>query len=338
MTRRGEFELISRIRSRRPPASSSLRLGIGDDCAILNTAPGDELTVTTDMLVEDVDFRQAWMPADFLGWKSLAVSLSDIAAMGATPIACLLALALPPDLTGRYFDTLIDGFLDACDFWSVPLAGGDISSGSKLCLTVTAFGTGPKGKALRRSGARPGDVIAVIGELGLSRRGLQILEEEKPAISELTSQDLEKWARTPDRARALRAHLLPTPHVHEAIWIAENDLAHSMIDVSDGLLADLQHILEESGVAAEIDADALQPLQSTVTPPLDLDLVLNGGEDYCLLLTLSPEQFANVRANRAPDFPGFFAIGRILRGAPSISVTEGGIRRNQQIKGFDHFK
>ncbi len=338
MTRRGEFELISRIRSRKPPDSSHLRLGIGDDCAILSTASGHELTVTTDMLVEDVDFRRAWMPAGFLGWKSLAVSLSDIAAMGATPTACLLALALPPELTGRYFDDLIDGFLDACDFWAVPLAGGDISSSSNVCVTVTAFGTVPKGKAIRRSGARAGDLVAVIGELGLSRRGLQILEEEKPAISELSSRDLEKWAQTPDRERALRAHLLPVPHVDEAIWIAENDLAHSMIDVSDGLLADLQHILEESGVAAEIEADALRPLQSTVTPPLDLDLVLNGGEDYSLLVTLSAEQLATVRANRAPDFPSFLSIGRILQGSPSISVIEGGIRRNQQIKGFDHFK
>lgn len=338
MTRRGEFELISRIRSRKPPDSSSLRLGIGDDCAILSTSSDHELAVTTDMLVEDVDFRRSWMPPALLGWKSLAVSLSDIAAMGATPTACLLALALPPELTGRYFDDLMDGFLNACDFWAAPLAGGDISSSSSVCVTVTAFGTVPKGQAICRSGARPGDLVAVIGELGLSRRGLQILEEEKPDIGGLTSEDLEQWAQTPDRARALRAHLLPSPRISEAVWIAENRLAHSMIDVSDGLLADLQHILEESGVAAEIDADALQPIQSTVTPPLDLDLVLNGGEDYCLLLTLSPEQFANVRANRAPDLSGFFSIGRILPGSPSISVIEGGIRRNQQIRGFDHFK
>jgi thiamine-monophosphate kinase len=338
MTRRGEFDLIRRIRSRRPPESPVLRLGIGDDCAILSPAPGDELTVTTDMLVEDVDFRREWMPACLLGRKSLAVSLSDVAAMGAIPTACLLALALPSDLTGPYFDDLIDGFLDACDFWSVPLAGGDISSGAKLCLTVTAFGTAPKGQTLRRSGARPGDVIAVIGELGLSRRGLQILEKEKPPKGDLSYGDLSKWAQTQDRERALRAHLLPTPHLKEAVWLAENRLAHSMIDVSDGLLADLQHILEESGVAAEIDANALLPLQSTVSPPLDLDLVLNGGEDYCLLLTLSPEQFAQVRANRAPDFPGFFSIGRILQGSPSISLIEGGIRRNQQITGFNHFQ
>ncbi len=340
MARRGEFELINRIRSRKPPDNSSVRLGIGDDCAILGIDSGSELTVTTDMLVEDVDFRRVWMPAAFLGWKSLAASLSDIAAMGATPTACLLALALPQELTGSYFDDLIGGFLDACDFWAVPLAGGDISSSAKLCITVTAFGTVRKGKALCRSGACPGDLIAVIGELGLSRRGLQILEKEQPAIAERvsTSEELEKWAKTPDRARALRAHLLPMPHVSEAAWIGENGLAHSMIDVTDGLLADLQHILEESGVAAEIDADSLQPLRSTVKPPLDLDLVLNGGEDYSLLLTLSPEQFANVRANRAPGFPSFFSIGRILHGSPSISVIEGGTRRNQEIKGFDHFK
>ncbi|RPJ86678.1 MAG: thiamine-phosphate kinase, partial [Acidobacteria bacterium] len=262
MPSRTEFELISRIRGRKPPNNSAVRLGIGDDCAILSTLPGNELTVTTDMLIEDVDFRKAWMAPAFLGWKSLAVSLSDIAAMGATPTACLLALALPPELTGRYFDQLIDGFLDACDFWAVPLAGGDISSSEKVCLTVTAFGTVPKGKALRRSGARPGDLVAVMGELGLSRRGLQILEEEQPAIAELaSSEELEEWAQTPERARALRAHLLPRPLVAEAIWLGENGLAHSMIDVSDGLLADLQHILEESGVAAEIDADSLQPLQ-----------------------------------------------------------------------------
>jgi len=339
MPGRTEFELISRIRRRKPPYSPDVKLGIGDDCALLGTSSGSDLAVTTDMLIEDVDFRRAWMPPAFLGWKSLAVSLSDIAAMGATPTACLLALALPPDLTGRYFDHLIDGFLDACDFWSVPLAGGDMSSSSEVCVTVTAFGTVPKGKAVCRSGARPGDLIAVIGELGLSRRGLQILEEEQPALGEEVSrEDLEQWAQTPDRARALRAHLLPRPHVSEAIWIAENDLAHSMIDVSDGLLADLQHILEESGVAAEIETESLTPLQSIVGPPLDLDSVLNGGEDYCLLLTMSAEQYESVRANHASDFPSFFSIGRILQGPPSISVLEGGIRREQQIKGFEHFQ
>ncbi|RPJ82025.1 MAG: thiamine-phosphate kinase, partial [Acidobacteria bacterium] len=126
--------------------------------------------------------------------------------------------------------------------------------------------------------------------------------------------------------------------VAEAIWIGENELAHSMIDVSDGLLADLQHILEESGVAAEIDADSLKPLRSTAPPLLDLDSVLNGGEDYSLLLTLSPEQFASVRASRAPGLPSFFSIGRILQGSPSISLLEGGTRRNCRIKGFEHFR
>ncbi|MFB3902945.1 MAG: thiamine-phosphate kinase [Acidobacteriota bacterium] len=340
MARRGELELISRIRNRKPPDSSAVRLGIGDDCALLSTTSGSEMAVTTDMLVEDVDFRRAWMPPAFLGWKSLAVSLSDVAAMGATPTACLLALALPPELTGRYFDDFVEGFVQACDFWAVPLAGGDISSSSKVCITVTAFGTTRKGKAVCRSGARPGDLVAVLGELGLSRRGLQILEEEQPAIAGqvCSGEDLEKWAQTPDRARALRAHLLPMPHVAEAIWLGENGLAHSMIDVSDGLLADLQHILEESGVAAEIDVDSLQPFQLTVKPHLDLDLVLNGGEDYCLLLTLSPEQFAGVRKKRAPDFPNILAIGRILEGPPSISLLEGGTRRYPQIKGFEHFR
>ena len=281
MPRRSEFDLISRIRSRKQPDNPNVRVGIGDDCAILTAPPGNELTVTTDMLVEDVDFRRTWMSAAFLGWKSLAVSVSDLAAMGATPTACLLALALPPELTGRYFDDLIAGFLDACEFWAVPLAGGDISSSPKLCVTVTAFGTVSKGKAVCRSGARPGDLIAILGELGLARRGLQILEEEQPAIAGVsTVEDLEKWAGTPDRARALRAHFLPMPPVPEANWIAENGLAHSMIDVSDGLLADLQHILKESGVAAEIDAESLEPVRSAVNPPLDLDSVLNGGEDY----------------------------------------------------------
>lgn len=340
MARRGEFDLISAIRKRKFPHNPNVKLGIGDDCAILSTRPGCELTVTTDMLVEDIDFKREWMPAAFLGWKSLAVSLSDIAAMGATPTACLLALALPSDLTGRYFDDLVDGFLDACDFWAVPLAGGDISSGSKICVTVTAIGTVRKGKALRRSAARPGDLVAVLGQPGLSRRGLEILKREQPILAGRVAngEQLQKWAQTPDRARALRAHLLPTPPVTEAIWIAENELARSMIDVSDGLLADLQHILEESRLAAEIDAESLEPFQSVVEPALDLDTVLNGGEDYCLLLTLSPEQFAGVRGRRAPDFPSFFSIGRILQGSPSISVLEGGTRRNQQIRGFEHFR
>lgn len=338
MPRCGEFELIRRIRDRRQFGNPFVKLGIGDDCAILVPPARRELTVTTDMLVEDVDFRRDWMPASFLGWKSLAVSLSDIAAMGASPAACLLALALPRDLTGRYFDALVTGFLEACDFWSVSLVGGDISRSSKVAVTVTAFGAIVPGKAVLRSGARPGDLIAVAGDLGLSRRGLQILEEEQPDIAQLNWEDLEKWAGTPDRARALRAHFLPTPPVSEAVWIGENQLAHSMIDVSDGLLADLQHILEESGVAAEIDADRLQSLRSAVSPALDLDSVLNGGEDYSLLLTLSPEQFERAGSTCPHDFPGLLAIGRILPGPPSVSVIEEGRRRYPHVKGFDHFQ
>ncbi|RPI28794.1 MAG: thiamine-phosphate kinase [Acidobacteria bacterium] len=340
MSPRAEFDLIARIRNRNLTAKASVRTGIGDDCAVLAPSGENEVTVTTDMLVEGVDFERTWMPAAFLGWKSLAVSVSDLAAMGAEPTGCLLALALPPELTDSYFDNFMEGFLQGCELWSVPLVGGDISSSPIVSVTVTAFGAVPPGQAIYRRGARPGTFITVIGDLGLSRRGLELLQKEQPLLSEQlsTRDDLERWSGTPGRARAFRAHLLPRPLLSAGIWIRKNGLAESMIDVSDGLLADLQHILQESGVAAEIDAESLEPLQTVVKPSLELEMLLNGGEDYALLLTSTREQLGIMNERHPEDFPRFFTIGRVIQGSPSISLLEGGSKRLLSCKGFEHFR
>ncbi|HXK59890.1 MAG TPA: thiamine-phosphate kinase [Acidobacteriota bacterium] len=340
MRSRGEFELIERIKSLNLSGGRYVKIGIGDDCAVLAPPAGNELTVTTDMLVEGIDFRRSWMPPAFLGWKSLAVSLSDLAAMGAQPIGCLLALALPPALTDRYFDEFIEGFLRASELWSAPLAGGDLSASEIVSVTVTAFGTVPAGQAIRRRGAVPGDLVVVVGDLGLSRLGLELLEMERLLLAEKLTQpeELDNWAQSDRKARALRAHLLPRPLLSVGAWVRENRLAHAMIDVSDGLLADLQHILEESQTAAELDVESLSRLRPRTDTIMDLDFVLNGGEDYALLLALTPEQFEIMTEQHPAEFPDFSAIGRIVEGPPSVYLTEEGQKKRYPMRGFEHFR
>lgn len=340
MTPRREFDLIKWIKERVPVLPASAAVGIGDDCAVLPTSPQSDLLVTSDMMVENVDFRRTWIPPRFLGVKSLAVGVSDLAAMGAKPQACLLALALPPDCTETYFEGLMTGFLEGSARWRVPLVGGDISQSPLISLTVTAFGTAPSGSAVRRCRARPGDVVGVIGGLGLSRLGLQLLQAEDPALAdEIASlEELEVWARTRDRFLALQAHLLPRPLLAEGIWLREQNVVHAMIDVSDGLASDLSHILEESGVAVDLDGSSLDWLATTEGGARSRGTVLDGGEDYALLFTMSPEQYDRVVRTYPSDFPPFVQIGKIIPGPPSIHICTGDGRERYVPMGFEHFQ
>jgi thiamine-monophosphate kinase len=237
--------------------------GIGDDCAILRVRAGFELLVTTDLCVEDVHFRREWHPARSVGHRCLTRGLSDIAAMGGEPLACFLSLGLPSSLPQSWVDGFLQGLRDLARHFKVQLAGGDISSAPQVAADIVVVGEVPRGKALLRSGARPGDRIYVTGDLGGSAAVLtQLYQGEKvqPAKSS--------------------HHFYPSPRIEAGLWMRRRHKAKSMIDLSDGLSVDLAHICEESGVSAIVYADRVP-----VAKGADLPLALHGGEDYELLFT-----------------------------------------------------
>jgi thiamine-monophosphate kinase len=301
----GELALLHRIRLRAAQTPTpELRLGIGDDCAILRPAPGEEFAVTTDLSIAGRHFRLDWHPAESVGHRALARGLSDLAAMGARPVAAFLSLALPPELVQNpkarsaarepqsassartpWIDRFLDGFFSLSQAYQVPLAGGDLAESTLAVADVVLTGAVPQGEALLRSGARPGDLIYVTGSLGAAAAGLQHLAKLAAAFKRARPRPKpSELPRIPPRFMALLTpHLYPTPRVAQGLWLAHNAMATAAIDLSDGLSTDLAHLCAESGVGAELDAAAL-PFAPGANPAQ----ALNGGEDYELLFTAPP--------------------------------------------------
>lgn len=292
---------------------AGLLRGIGDDCAVLRLPTGHEALVTTDFSLEGVHFRRLWHPPDSVGHRCLARGLSDIAAMGGTPVAAFLSLALPEKLPQRWVDAFMRGFLALAKKFSVPLAGGDTAqSPGGVMADVVVLGSAPKGTAVLRSGARPGDSLYVTGELG----GSALLLER------LLSGSLKK-------ARAVRhpAHFFPVPRLVPGSMLRERKLATAMIDISDGLSTDLRHLCEESGVGARIYAESVPAAGG----PANLRLALHGGEDYELLFAARqklPAQIGGVRVTR---------IGEVTRGNKLVLVQDGQ-PRELPAGGWEHFR
>ena len=274
-----ERSLVKHIRQMAASSSNkAVKIGIGDDCAILRLSPGFELLVTTDLCLEDVHFRRAWHPATVVGHHCLTRGLSDIAAMGGEPLACFLSLGLPEDLPQAWVNGFLRGLLALARRFKVQLAGGDVSAASKITADIIVTGQVPAGKALLRSGANPGDRIYVTGSLGGSAATLKQLYAGKKI--------------KPTRSNA---HFYPTPRLEVGAWLRKHRCASAMIDLSDGLSVDLAHICQESRVSAKITASRL-PLGKSA----DLALALHGGEDYELLFTAPsrakvPAQIAGIR-------------------------------------------
>lgn len=323
----GEFGLIEAIRRRAGPAGRRWALGIGDDAAILRPAAGRELVWTADALVEDVHFRWSTTDPKSLGHKALAVNLSDVAAMGARPLGFLLTLGCPPRTSGRRLDAFLSGLLAEARASGCPLVGGDTVRSEKWHLSISAVGEVTRGAALRRDRARAGDRLLVTGTLGGSALGLQLLENG--------------WTRTPAEKRFTRIHLRPRPPYEVGPRLSRAGLARAAIDISDGLLADLGHVLDQSGLGADLHVDCLPlaPGFRAVCASRDLDpesLALGGGEDHQLLFTVRPEA------------PGLAALARrldvrlseigVLRRSSGIRLFRGDTRVNVAKKGFDHFK
>ncbi len=321
----GEFEIIEQLKAR-CESSPVVRLGIGDDCAILQLPPGELLLTTTDMLIESIHFRRDWTGFLSLGRKSAAVNLSDLAAMGALPRALFLAVAIPADLAAADLDLFFTGFLEVCHASGAVLAGGDTcSSKGGVSICVTALGTAPEAAVVRRTGAHPGDGVYVTGTLGDSALALQWLMKGRTPPPELLKRHLEPIARVEVGCR-LGAAGVPT----------------AMIDVSDGLLADLGHILTASRVGASIEIDRL-PLSPALRAVGDddhllFDRALTGGEDYELLFTAPPEAQGEIdRIATQADLP-ITRIGTISEPGKEVTLTHAGcLYPIPKHKGYKHF-
>jgi thiamine-monophosphate kinase len=294
-----ELELIKRIAARAP--GHGLALGIGDDCAIYRPRRGEELLLTTDMMIEDVHFRRETHPAEAVGWKTLARGLSDIAAMGGKPRFCLLSLAVAPWADERWIDAFYGGFLRLTRKYGVALAGGDLAHAERVACDIVVCGSVARGKALRRDGARPGDQIYVSGRLGGSALGLET-----------------------GAGPAWNKHLKPEPRIALGRFVREKLRATACMDLSDGLSLDLYRLCLASGVAAELEGPI--PIFHGAT----LEQALDGGEDYELLFTARP------RAEIPRSFEGLplTGIGTIREGQPGRVQFEG---RPLLPRGYDHF-
>lgn len=330
----GELALLKTIRARAAgvgstKVSSALRLGIGDDCALLRLRAGKELAITTDLSIEGRHFRLDWHPPESIGHRTLARGLSDLAAMGAKPVAAFLSLGLPRELTiagdgspaqlKPWVERFLDGLLALAAEHDVPLAGGDLAESPIAIADIVLTGAVPSGKALLRSGARPGDRIYVTGSLGGAAAELAALGKSPRDFMTAT------------KASNAAPHLYPQPRIAQGLWLRKRGLASAAMDLSDGLSTDLGRLCEESGVAAEIEA-ALLPLGHGAT----LEAALHGGEDYELLFTAAasakiPSKIAGVAIT---------AIGRVLnakkRQPLAVLITEAG-RQALEPRGWEHF-
>jgi thiamine-monophosphate kinase len=316
----GEFGLIARHFTR-PARSGRVVLGVGDDCALVQPEAGQQLAISSDMLVEGRHFL-ATVPPERLGHKALAVNLSDLAACGAEPLACTLALALPR-VDDDFLAGLARGLWALADEHGIELVGGDTTAGP-LNLCITVFGQVPPGQALLRSGARPGDELWVSGTLGDARLALEIFRGSVPAAGI-------------DFDRLRLAMELPQPRV--ALGLALRGLASSAIDLSDGLAGDLQHVLQRSGVGATVDVDALPRSATLSAQPLALQrrCLVEGGDDYELLFTAPPARHAAVLAAGARLGLPLTCCGRI-DAAPGLRwVDATGRPVPGDWRGFDHF-
>jgi thiamine-monophosphate kinase len=315
----GEFDLIAKYFTRTVTRAA---LGVGDDCALFSTSPGMQLAVSSDMLVEGRHFLPTVAP-DRLGHKALAVNLSDLAACGAKPVAFTLALALPR-VDERFLEGFARGLLALADAHECELIGGDTTQGP-LNLCITVFGEVPQGQALLRSGAHAGDDLYVSGSLGDARLALEVFRG---------TVALE--GRAFDAVR--QAMELPQPRV--ALGLALRGIATSAIDVSDGLLGDLAHVMRRSNVGAELRVDALprSDVLRAMPEALQRTCTLAGGDDYELIFTAPPSLARQVEAASRTARVPVTRIGRVTAEAGLRLLDRDGLSVANTFGSFDHFK
>jgi thiamine-monophosphate kinase len=325
---RSEFQFIENLKKKYSLTK------IGDDCAVLPKDSRNDLVITTDLLVEDIDFRLEWSKPEFIGHKSLAVSLSDVAAMGAKPVWSMVSIGVPERIWKTDFvDEFYEGYLNLAKQFGVELIGGDVSkTPDKIVIDSIAAGEVKKGRAILRSGAKIGDLIFVTGNLGGASGGLSLLFDG--IRLEHTTQITKVW-----QEKLLFKQLCPTPQVNIGNKLGFTQLPTSMIDISDGLSSDLAHICRASKVGAKVFAEKI---------PFDLNLdglsnnfdekieyAINGGEDFELLFTVNPKIFFE-RKNFLEKHR-FSHIGEITANAEIIELITDEQSQILEPKGFRHF-
>jgi len=309
-----EKKLIERVR-KMAGRGASVVTGIGDDAAVLRIPPGHEMLVTTDFSIENVHFRREWHSPQVVGWRCLTRGLSDIAAMGGEPQAAFLSLAVGEDVPQRWVDGFVGGLLDLSRKFKVPLAGGDTAqSVAGIQADIVVVGSVPRGKAVLRSGAEAGESIYVTGDLGGSAAALARLFGGQPV------------------SRKQVRHFRPMARVAVGRWLRTRGVASAMIDVSDGLSTDLEHICSESGVGAEIEAESIpRGPGNTAQSRVELKYALHGGDDYELLFTSSgavPSKIAGVPVTR---------IGQTTKKPGMVLINSKGKARKLKAEGWQHF-
>jgi thiamine-monophosphate kinase len=328
-----EDELVAAVAKILAGEGTGVRLGIGDDAALVEA--GDRTVIlTTDVLVEDVHFRRAAISARDLGYKAIAVNVSDIAAMGGSPRYALVAAALPQDIQIAWVVELYGGIRDAAAEYAMAVVGGDTSASDRIVVSVTVTGEVARNGAVTRAGARAGDRLVVTGQLGASAGGLRLAEADPESVRPIIGSD---WARA-----LLAAHVRPQARVGEGQTLAQSG-ATAMMDLSDGLAIDLGRLCRASGVGAVVDlprvpiAPELAPLAGIL--PIDpLHLALSGGEDYELLAALPIHAVEPARTMLRERFgTRLTEIGEVRRGEGLVALLEDGSERPLEPEGWNHF-
>ncbi len=323
----GELDVIECLRRRLPSRpGGALRLGIGDDAAVLHPARGKELVATCDQFLENVHFLTSAHPPEVVGYKALARATSDVAAMGAVPKLFLLSLALPVRRTGPWLVRFASGMAQAARRFGLKLAGGDTAQQKTIAISVTVLGEVEAGRAVTRAGARPGNVVFVSGRLGAAQLGLELV--------------LRRLYRERRWRALLGPHFRPPLRLALGQWLARRGLASAMIDTSDGLSTDLGHLCRASGVGARIWADRIPAVRVPAElweKGLDsLELALHGGEDYELLFVV-PQRLAQ-HLPRAYAGARLTLIGEIIPGSAIELIDTRDRARGLAPRGWDHFR
>ncbi len=320
----GEFGFIGRVAAKAAVAPGVV-LGIGDDTAVTSPTPGMHTLATADLLAEGVHFNLEWIDPYTLGRKSLAVNLSDMAAMGGIPRHAILSLAVPAQMSVEFLDSFMAGFIDQAARFGVSLIGGDTSASlGGLFINVTLMGEQYPQKVITRGGARAGDLICVSGTLGDSALGLEMLRSGRAP-----------WG-------SLRRHLDPEPRVGLGLALAEAAIPTAMIDISDGLVADLGHIMRLSACGGRVELSSL-PLSSEYRESLagyaadPYRLTLGGGEDYELLFTLPAARVEEARILGEANGVAISVIGSVVAEPGITLLGEDGLSYEAPKRGYDHF-
>ncbi|MCS6118477.1 thiamine-phosphate kinase [Shewanella baltica] len=316
-----EFQLIECFFSNRGPTRRDVKLGIGDDCALVQPAENKSIAISCDTLVENVHFFPD-MPPAALGYKALAVNLSDLAAMGAEPAWMTLALTLP-EVDETWLSGFSEGLFEAADYYGIALIGGDTTRGPRA-INITVHGQVPQGKALTRHGAKAGDWIYVTGTLGDSALGLDIIRGTQQARAE-------------HKEFLINRHYRPTPRV--LAGQALRSLASSAIDLSDGFISDIGHVLKSSAVGAVVDVNCIplsRAMQDTVSEEHALGYALTGGEDYELLFTVPEAQKGALETALSHAGAKFVRVGQICAGS-KLKLQLNGEPFTPPYHGFEHF-